>query len=507
LLLAERNEFSDAYESWASRMEIARQKNRPGDILVLADETPIRALHLEAKRAAGNALLKLRQYELALEQFATALAIEPADKASREKESICLGRLGRFEEARECVRRLSQDHPADAECWALAGRIEKERWIALWRRPGLTAEQMRAAAADENAALGEAIEPYYRAFIADPTHHYSGINALTLQLLRRHCGGDSDATVIDNLTGGVLWASLTAQERDRKDYWARASYAELCLLVNSLESVRKEYGHTVAAANRDWFALDSTRQTLTLLRDIDFRPAETAAALAIVEREIARSTPPFEPRQVFLFSGHMIDAPGRVLAALPRRQGSTGRRNRSRRRSTISAPGAGDLALAQAASGGDLLFLEACLARGVRLQVMLPFEEPEFIERSILPASNGEQWRQRYFALTAVAERRAADHARRTRPAAARRSRSSGECFRALQSVAAEHGARLGNRQGPFRLSVEWWRWRWPGRNRPHVQRSQTPHRTGDLARHAQAVVRKMVSGRESIPRHLARQL
>ena len=86
LLLAERNEFSDAYESWASRMEIARQKNRPGDILVLADETPIRALHLEAKRAAGNALLKLRQYELALEQFATALAIDPADKASREKE-------------------------------------------------------------------------------------------------------------------------------------------------------------------------------------------------------------------------------------------------------------------------------------------------------------------------------------------------------------------------------------------------------------------------------------
>ena len=312
LLLAERNEFSDAYESWASRMEVARQKNRPGDILVLADETPIRALHLEAKRAAGNALLKLRQYELALEQFATALAIDPADKASREKESVCLGRLGRFEEARECVRRLSQDHPADAECWALAGRIEKERWIALWRRPGLTAEQMRAAAADENAALGEAIEPYYRAFIADPTHHYSGINALTLQLLRRHCGGDSDATVIDNLTGGVLWASLTAQERDRKDYWARASYAELCLLVNPLESVRKEYGHTVAAANRDWFALDSTRQTLTLLRDIDFRPAETAAALAIVEREIARSTPPFEPRQVFLFSGHMIDAPGRA---------------------------------------------------------------------------------------------------------------------------------------------------------------------------------------------------
>ena len=31
---------------------------------------------------------------------------------------------------------------------------------------------------------------------------------------------------------------------------------------------------------------------------------------------------------------------------------------------------------------------------------MLPFEEPEFIERSVLRASNGEHWRQRYFTLT-----------------------------------------------------------------------------------------------------------
>jgi len=80
LLLAERNEFSAAYANWSSRMEVARQKNRPGDILVLADETPVRALHLEAKRAAGNALLKLEQYELALEQFEQALAVDADDK-------------------------------------------------------------------------------------------------------------------------------------------------------------------------------------------------------------------------------------------------------------------------------------------------------------------------------------------------------------------------------------------------------------------------------------------
>lgn len=403
LLLAERNEFSDAYDRWSSRMEVARQKNRPGDILVLADETPMRALHLEARRGAGNALLKLKQYELALEQFELALDIDADDKASREKRSVCLGRLGRFEEARECVRQLTDDHPRDAESWALAGRVEKERWMARWRRPGLTPAEMQTLAREENAALGEAIDPYYRAFVTDPTHHYSGINALTLQLLRRHCGGDANQSVIDNLIGGVLWASLTAQERDRKDYWARASYAELCLLVNPLDSVRKEYGNMVAAANRDWFALDSSRQTLTLLHDLGFRPEQTAVALAIVDREIARITPPFEPRQVLLFSGHMIDGPGRVPPRFPAAREGLAAERIGQALDQLGA-GPGDLALAQAASGGDLLFLEACQARGVRLQLLLPFEEPEFIERSILAASNGEQWRQRYFAVTAAPE-------------------------------------------------------------------------------------------------------
>ncbi|WP_300449723.1 TRAFs-binding domain-containing protein [Accumulibacter sp.] len=401
LLLAERNEFSDAYAIWASRMEVARQKNRPGDIMVLADETPMRALHLEARRSAGNALLKLKQYDLALEQFERALEINPDDKAAREKKAVCLCRLGRYEEAREWVKRLTDDHAQDAECWALAGRVEKENWIARWRQPGLTPQQMHAAAKDEDAALGEAIEPYQRAFVADPTHHYSGINALTLQLLRRHCAGDSQQTVIDNLIGGVLWASLTAQERDRKDYWARASYAELCLLVNPLDSIRREYGNMVAAANRDWFALDSSRQTLTLLHDIDFRPDETNAALAIVDREIARSAPPFEPRQVLLFSGHMIDAAGRQPPRFPAEREALAATKIGQALDQLGA-GPGDLALAQAASGGDLLFLEACRARGIRLQLLLPFDEPEFIERSILPASNGEQWRQRYFALTAA---------------------------------------------------------------------------------------------------------
>jgi tetratricopeptide (TPR) repeat protein len=398
LLLAERNEFSEAYEAWASRLEVARQKNRPGDILVLADETPTRALQLEARRAAGNSLIKVRHFDLALEQFEAALAIHPDDKPSREKKAVCLGRLGRYEEAREWTRQLTEDYPKDAEVWSLAGRVEKDNWIQRWRQADGTPAQMREAAAAEQASLEEAIAPYHQAFIADPSHFYSGTNSLTLHLLLEHLGGAPDKTVVNNLIGGVLWASLTAQERDKKDYWARASYAELCLLVNPKDTVIREYRTAVAAANRDWFALDSSRQTLELLRDLEFRAEETAAALAIVDADIKRATPPFEPRQVLLFSGHMLDAPGRDPPRLPADKEAAAAEHIAQALDAAGA-GAGDLALCQAAAGGDLLFLEACQARGVRCQVLLPFAEPQFIEQSVLPAQNGERWRERYFAL------------------------------------------------------------------------------------------------------------
>ena len=63
-----------------------------------------------------------------------------------------------------------------------------------------------------------------------------------------------------------------------------------------------------------------------------------------------------------------------------------------------------DLAFAQGASGGDLLFLEACRQRKVRVQLLLPLPEPEFIQRSILPSVDGAKWRDRFYSLKANLE-------------------------------------------------------------------------------------------------------
>ena len=57
--------------------------------------------------------------------------------------------------------------------------------------------------------------------------------------------------------------------------------------------------------------------------------------------------------------------------------------------------------LTQGAAGGDLLFAEACLARGVPLRLLLPLAEPEFMAASLLPAADGAGWLARFRAVVA----------------------------------------------------------------------------------------------------------
>lgn len=59
----------------------------------------------------------------------------------------------------------------------------------------------------------------------------------------------------------------------------------------------------------------------------------------------------------------------------------------------------GDLALTQGSAGGDILFAEACLARGLTLQLCLPQPEPAFVETSLRACAGGDGWVRRWQAL------------------------------------------------------------------------------------------------------------
>ena len=98
----------------------------------------------------------------------------------------------------------------------------------------------------------------------------------------------------------------------------------------------------------------------------------------------------------------MVDEPGRDTPRFPLDKVPLAEAAIAKALDDLGA-GPDDLAFTQGASGGDLIFAEACQARGVKLQLLQPFPEPDFIERSVAPA-NGD-WRSRFFAVKAKLEK------------------------------------------------------------------------------------------------------
>lgn len=409
LRIGDVQEFWEQHDAWEQRVILAGKARQIGNMLVLADEAPVAAFRAEAWIKAGVALRKAERFDFALEQLERGLAIEPDNLTGLQEKGICLQRLaltGRsayWELARAHYGRVLKQYPEDAETWALLGRVNKDAWIAAWRQPGCTSKEMRDEAADGDALLRAAIDSYTAGYRRNPNHYYSGINALTLMHLYRDLTHETRYDKDIDLMAGAVRFAAECEPNESQRFWSQVTLGDLEVLIGTPDTVKTAYKEAIVKNDKDWFALNSSCAQLQLLKDLGFRPETVEAGIATFARALKRLIRPedsWQPRQVLLFSGHMMDAPGRPAPRFPPDKKDIAKQKIVE---ALDALGAGpdDLALAQGASGGDMLFLEACRDRGVRLQLMLPLREPEFIQRSILPSAEGEMWRRRYFALTA----------------------------------------------------------------------------------------------------------
>ncbi len=92
----------------------------------------------------------------------------------------------------------------------------------------------------------------------------------------------------------------------------------------------------------------------------------------------------------------MVDRQDRNAARFPEAKASAARERIARALDEIGVT-VHDLGIAQAAAGGDLLFAEACLDRGMRLDVHLPEPEAAFRARSVAFAA--AHWQDRFDTL------------------------------------------------------------------------------------------------------------
>lgn len=101
-----------------------------------------------------------------------------------------------------------------------------------------------------------------------------------------------------------------------------------------------------------------------------------------------------------VFSGHRIDADDRPVARFPKAAESVARRlifdavtsERDR------YPDVSLRCIASGANGGDILFLESCIALGLPAEIYLATDEESFVATSV--ADGGDDWVARYRQLS-----------------------------------------------------------------------------------------------------------
>ena len=416
----------------------ARLSGHRGDLRLFSYETAAFEWDQEALRLVGEAQLKLRAFYGARETFESLRRTVPDDVQANLKLGTIYQRLTLSEpqERREellalsdqAIERVLKNEPETGdkvEALCLLGSNEKSRWLADFL--GLDANK-RAARALSSPHLNRMLDFYLKASDLNFNDHYSAINCLALlktQLALAAIEADIWLDAFDDPDKAA--ASLKARDAlasklvatlslvlktdeimarsDRPlDPWAACSRADLVLLTGYERPQRVEREYKQAMAGADRFALEATQRNLGIYKELGLFEPGLSSALQVVGDAIASSeSARSSPGRVILFTGHMLDTPGRDKAkqrfpATEQAEAKARQMIEQALQQELTGHECNILGIAGAACGGDILFHELCRAMGIETSVYLALPEEQFQVRSV--QRGGPQWVERFREIT-----------------------------------------------------------------------------------------------------------
>ena len=404
------------FKEWQERVTLAKRQKRIGDVLLLTEEVSNPLIQEEALAVAGKALTDLGNHALALKEYRQGLKINAKNSEFRRQEAFHLSRLKQFDEAIVKLEGLLQDEPSNIEAICILARIYKERWRNEWVDIASQEERLKVAY-EYSHLLKKSIETYLKGYRLNQNHYYSGINALTLLAVLEHLsqqvGIDIDPEdeafrqQLPVLKGAVQFCLESVATSDAHDSWVYISLSDFAVCTaQDPKQVTRAYKKALTLAWKSKFDLKSTLGQLELLDLLNFRSEHVKAGIAVLQTELDRfehqekavaSQIDHEPAQVFLFSGHMIDHPDRLKPRFPAAMESEALQKIEEVLDALK-PCSNSMAIAPgAACGADILFIEACLRRNMKVEVFLPFYQPEFIQDSVSFA--GDDWVARFYKI------------------------------------------------------------------------------------------------------------
>ncbi|MEA3350981.1 MAG: TRAFs-binding domain-containing protein [Chloroflexota bacterium] len=409
--------FWREYNEWKERVTVAQRQKRIGDVMLLTEEISNPLIKEEAIGEAGRALRGMGRHELALEQYRQGIELNSTNMEFRRQEAFHLNRLGRVDEAIVKLENLLEDNPNDTEAISYLGRVYKDMWAESWEN--IEAEDKRHQEAfDASHWLVKSFHTYLKGFYYDLNEYYPGTNALTLAIILDHLveqydeGDDPDVQairdILPNLKGTLEFSLENLTQDDASDYWTLASLAELKVMTaENPNEAKRAYRKALTAARKNVFYLQSSIDQLNMLKSLSLRLDYVDAGVQVLKDEIRRirkdapedetSEEKTDRGRVYLFTGHKIDMNDKGLRRFPPEMEKEARKRIDAALEKYNTDD-DDLAVtAGAACGGDIIFIEACLERGMSVDVHLPFSEPLYIKNNVSFA--GDQWVERFYNL------------------------------------------------------------------------------------------------------------
>jgi hypothetical protein len=266
----------------------------------------------------------------------------PETNDSRSELAVAYSLIGNHARAQALVGPLITSRSR-----AVEGGVLKRRWIA-------TQKPVWLHAAYDAYAAGYALDH----------DHYPGINAaFCLLALRRP---EESKQLARELIGAL-------EPLDSRDGWQEASLAEACLLIEDLDKARSHYA-AAAKTHRP------SSRNLALMR----RQARTALELLGRPRNALDDV--FAVPKAAAFTGHQVDRDEKRGRFPPSREAFV-----AKQLAATLAECDVQFGYSSAADGGDILFIEAVLARGGEPHVYLPFPADKFMTTSVTAT-----WRPRF---------------------------------------------------------------------------------------------------------------
>ena len=301
------------------------------------------------------------------------------------------------------------------EALALQGRNQKTRWRQEFAE--LTSVDERRSAA-MTQSLRKCFDAYRAAFHTDLNHFWSGLAALQMGtiFLDLSAAGDAWKSTFDDdgeadryrdalsrdvgALRAVVAASVDASvsrrpSNDPDRIWAEVSRIDV-LFLTERDDQRVVNRYRDAIPRDQLFVWDAARGQLQLFADLGVQGGRAQKVITEVDRKFSGAPRTGKPLHVVLFAGHRVDEGGRPQPRFPAAQADRAKALIRDALVQLAPEDVEVLGIASAASGGDILFHEACDELKIRSIPCLPMPADKYARHTFGAV---DEWRSRFLNL------------------------------------------------------------------------------------------------------------